>query len=120
MKDSLHLPRAKSTVPALAVLLCLVALNGCRKAKSPEDKSLDASTFEPPKVMNGRDIEFPEKMAPVSIFKTTQAKPTTNDEARFTARVTWTTTVAPAERSRSTLTSRLLNLLGFVLSGMNT
>ena len=80
---------AKLVISALAALLCLVALDGCQKTKEPADKPTDASTFEPPKVTNGRDIEFPPKMPQLSSFKTVEAKPVNSEEERFTGRVTW-------------------------------
>jgi membrane fusion protein, heavy metal efflux system len=89
MKEPLHVPLAKSTAFALTALVCLVILNACQKAQSPEGKSKDSSTFEAPKVINRRDIEFPEKMPQLSTFKTAEAKPMNSDEARFTGRVTW-------------------------------
>jgi len=88
MKMKPHLD-AKPAISALAALLCLVALNGCQKAKEPADKPMDASTFEPPKVTNGRDLEFPPKMPQLSSFKTVEAKPVDSEEERFTGRVTW-------------------------------
>ena len=88
MKMKPHLD-AKPAISALAALLCLVALDGCQKAKEPADKPMDASTFEPPKVTNGRDIEFPPKMPQLSNFKTVEAKPVNSEEERFTGRVTW-------------------------------
>ncbi|MBV9106832.1 MAG: efflux RND transporter periplasmic adaptor subunit [Verrucomicrobia bacterium] len=88
MKELSHLVHASSKFSPLAVVFCLVFLNGCQKAKTPEEKSRDTSTFEP-KVSNGQDVEFPEKMTQPSIFKTTEGKPVYNDEVRFTGRVTW-------------------------------
>jgi cobalt-zinc-cadmium efflux system membrane fusion protein len=89
MKTKPRLPDAKPTISILAALLCLIVLDGCQKAKEPPDKPFDASPFEPPKVTNGRDIEFPPKLPQLSSFKTTEAKPVDSAEARFTGRVTW-------------------------------
>jgi cobalt-zinc-cadmium efflux system membrane fusion protein len=89
MKRTFHLLRTVSKVSGLAVLFCLAFLDGCQKTNAPEGKSADESTFDQPKVSDGKDVEFPEKMPSPSIFKTADPKPAVHDEARFTGRVTW-------------------------------
>ena len=88
MKTKPHLD-AKPVISALAALLCLVVVDACQKAKEPANKPMDASTFEPPTVTNGRDLEFPPKAPQLSSFKTVEAKPVNSGEERFTGRVTW-------------------------------
>jgi membrane fusion protein, heavy metal efflux system len=89
MKIKPPLLSVKSAISTLAALLCLVALDGCQKAKETEVKPMDASTFEPPKVTNGRDLEFPPKVPQLSSFKTVEAKSVNSAEDHFTGRVTW-------------------------------
>jgi membrane fusion protein, heavy metal efflux system len=88
MKIKSHLPSAKLAISAGA-LLWLVALNGCQKAKETEIQPMDASTFEPPKVTNGRDLEFPPKVPQLSSFQTVEAKSVSSASERFTGRLSW-------------------------------
>ena len=89
MKTKPCLPDTKPTISILAAWLCLIVLDGCQKAKEPADKPIDTSTFEPPKVTNGRDLEFPPKIPQLSSFKTAEAKPVDSAEERSTGRITW-------------------------------
>jgi membrane fusion protein, heavy metal efflux system len=89
MKISPCLTKVKAAGSALTVLLFLAALDGCQKAKEPAVKEMDGSTFEPPKVTNGRDLEFPPKITQLSSFKTVEAKSVNSEDDHFTGRVTW-------------------------------
>jgi cobalt-zinc-cadmium efflux system membrane fusion protein len=89
MKTKPPLPGVKPAISILAALLCLIVLNGCQKAKEPADNAAEASTFEPPKVTDGRDLEFPPKMSQASNFKTVEAKSVNNADEHFTGRLTW-------------------------------
>ena len=88
MKTKPPLPGVKPAISILAALLCLIVLNGCQKAKEPADNAVE-STFEPPKVTDGRDLEFPPKMSQASNFKTVEAKSANNADEHFTGRLTW-------------------------------
>jgi cobalt-zinc-cadmium efflux system membrane fusion protein len=89
MKTKSRLSPTKLALWTLAGWLCLIVLDGCQKAKEPAVRPMDASTFEPPKVTDGRDLEFPPKMPQLSSFKTAEAKPVNSVEDHFTGRVTW-------------------------------
>jgi membrane fusion protein, heavy metal efflux system len=90
MKVKSRLTSMKPPISTWAALLCLIVLAGCQKeAKEPAANPMDASTFEPPKVTNGRDLEFPPQTPQLSSFKTVEAKPVKSAEDHFTGRLTW-------------------------------
>jgi cobalt-zinc-cadmium efflux system membrane fusion protein len=89
MKTRPCLPKVKAAAFALTVLPFITALDGCQKAKEPAVKETDGSTFEPPTVTHGRDLEFPPKMAQLSSFKTVEAKAVNSEDDHFTGRITW-------------------------------
>src|SRR5271165_6561588 len=74
MENKPRLPHAMPPICTLAAFLCLMVLDGCQKAKEPAVDAIEASTIEPPKVTDGRTLEFPPKMARISSFKTVEAK----------------------------------------------
>lgn len=89
MKITLHLRPVALSLLVSAALFCSVLFIGCQKTKSSEEKVRDASSASGPKVTNGRDVEFPERLLQPSVFKTAEAHRVENDDARFTGRVTW-------------------------------
>jgi cobalt-zinc-cadmium efflux system membrane fusion protein len=89
MKIKPHARCAKPAFSAWAALLLVVVIDGCQKAKEPADKTMDSSSFDPPKVTNGRDLEFPPKVPQLSNFKTIEAKAVSNANEHFTGRLTW-------------------------------
>src|ERR1700733_11061419 len=89
MKIRPCLMKVKAAASALTLLLLLAVLDGCQKAKEPAVKEMDGSTFEPPKVTNGRDLEFPPKITQLSSFETIEAKAVNSEDDHFTGRVTW-------------------------------
>ena len=77
-------PIFKPLLPWASLIWLLAVLSPLKAADSDE-----GTAPEPPRVLDGRSLEFPDKSPQLSGLKTTEVRAVRENDAHFTGRLTW-------------------------------